>query len=225
MTQSMSEELQRYLDGELPAETLSAELREEARVWDVFLTDIRAAGPTGAPVGLESRVVRAVLAVPPPPVWKRAIAWWIHPRPIRVSPLAGLAAAAGIILMVVGTPAVREGAEPVAEQTGEPLGATAATTGDVPSVYVPFHLEAPTARSVSLAGDFTGWSPQVTLEDADGDGVWRALVPLPPGVHEYMFVVDESTWVTDPHAERHADDSFGNRNAVLAIAEPQSSGT
>jgi hypothetical protein len=39
-------------------------------------------------------------------------------------------------------------------------------------------------------------------------------------MHQYMFVIDGSEWVTDPGAERWSDDGFGNRNAVVAVAPP-----
>jgi len=48
-------------------------------------------------------------------------------------------------------------------------------------------------------------------------------VPVLPGVHEYMFIVNGDTWVTDPRADRYVDDGFGNRNAVLAVASPSRS--
>ena len=87
-------------------------------------------------------------------------------------------------------------------------------------VYVQFSFEAPEAQSVSVAGDFEGWAGSHTLEDLDGDGVWTGRIPLRPGVHAYMFIVDETDWITDPHAQRYADDGFGNRNAILAVAAP-----
>ena len=87
-------------------------------------------------------------------------------------------------------------------------------------VYVQFALEAPSAQSVAVAGDFDGWTGSHTLDDADGDGVWTGRVPLQPGVHAYMFLVDGSTWMTDPRAQRYSEDGFGNRNAILAVAIP-----
>ncbi|MFQ5679866.1 MAG: glycoside hydrolase family 13 [Gemmatimonadota bacterium] len=216
----MREELHRFLDGELAEQELPEELRAEARAWEAFLTEVRGLGPAGAPADLESRVVRAILASPPTPVWRRAWKWWVSPRPVRVAPLAGLAAAAVVALAVL---LPRTGGPTAGPPIG-PAALTGAAGTSVQSVYVQFLLDAPAASSVSLAGDFTDWTPQVELQDLDGDGIWTALVPLTPGVHEYMFVVDGSTWVTDPYAERYADDGFGNRNAVLAIATPQSSG-
>jgi 1,4-alpha-glucan branching enzyme len=87
-------------------------------------------------------------------------------------------------------------------------------------VYVQFDLEAPNAQSVSVAGDFDGWAGRYSLEDPDGDGTWTGRVPLEPGVHAYMFLVDGTEWMTDPDAQRYAEDGFGNRNAILAVAGP-----
>jgi hypothetical protein len=35
-----------------------------------------------------------------------------------------------------------------------------------------------------------------------------------------MFLVDGAEWMTDPEAQRYAEDGFGNRNAILAVAAP-----
>jgi 1,4-alpha-glucan branching enzyme len=88
-------------------------------------------------------------------------------------------------------------------------------------VYVQFVLDAPGAVSVAVSGDFNEWDRGAhRLDDPDGDGVWTGRVPVRPGIHEYMFVIDGERWVTDPGAQRYADDGFGNRNAVLAVPEP-----
>ena len=91
------------------------------------------------------------------------------------------------------------------------------------TIYVQFMLEAPSAQSVAVAGDFNSWMPELVLTDPDGDGVWSGRVALKPGVHQYMFVIDGSQWLTDPGAGRYVDDGFGNRNAVLVIPEPATS--
>jgi len=36
-------------------------------------------------------------------------------------------------------------------------------------------------------------------------------------IYEYMLVVDDGKWVTDPNAKVYADDGFGSKNAVLFI--------
>ena len=142
------------------------------------------------------------------PSWSRLLDWWVHPRAVRVRPLIGLAAAAAIaaFLLVPGP----------TETPGEPAAAATALVGE-DAVNVQFRLEAPEARSVALAGDFNGWTPDIELTDPDGDGIWSGRVTLPAGVHKYMFVVDGDQWITDPLAERYTEDGYGNRNAVIAI--------
>ena len=115
------------------------------------------------------------------------------------------AAVAVVVLMPNGTPVER------------PLGPVVVT-----EILVEFSLEAPGATTVAVAGDFSGWESDFVLEDADGDGTWTGRVPITPGLHKYMFVIDGTDWVTDPGAQRYSDDGFGNRNAVLAVSPPAS---
>jgi Carbohydrate-binding module 48 (Isoamylase N-terminal domain) len=199
----LREELQAYLDGEIGLEELPEELRAEARAWDGLLVDVASGAPSGAPLGFDTRVMRGIessTAAAPLPRWA---SWLLRPRTISVSPAGGLVVAAVIALLVVRP------------WTGQPVPVD---PGVQPAhVYVQFSLEAPAATRVDLVGDFNEWAPTIALEDLDGDGVWTASVPLQAGVHEYMFVLDGSDWVTDPFAELHVDDGFGQENAVVAI--------
>lgn len=56
----MKTELHRYLDGELPRESLPDELREAAERWDRFIFRLRASGATAAPPEVADGVCRAV---------------------------------------------------------------------------------------------------------------------------------------------------------------------
>jgi 1,4-alpha-glucan branching enzyme len=81
-----------------------------------------------------------------------------------------------------------------------------------------FELEAPDARKVCLVGNFNGWEVcRTPLVRNVETGEWSLEVPLPPGRHEYMFVLDDESWVTDPEAPVHVDDGFGNVNAVVFL--------
>lgn len=218
----MREELQAYLDGEIALEELPEELRGKARTWQEILSIVRAESPAEVPADLASRVMESIGSEAPAraegrpaetvsaeageearPGWRTAVEWLVRPRTIRVSPLAGALATAALVLVFVLAGGLGEAPQ------GPPEAAR---------VYVQFSVEAPEARSVAVAGDFTGWTPRQVLQDVDGDGVWTGRVPLQPGVHEYMYVIDGERWVTDPRAERYVDDGFGNRNAVLAVA-------
>ena len=72
------------------------------------------------------------------------------------------------------------------------------------------------AEQVAVAGSFNGWNPEQAPMRREGD-VWVTALVLPPGVHEYMFVVDGTRWVSDPQASEQRDDGFGNANSVLDL--------
>jgi 1,4-alpha-glucan branching enzyme len=90
----------------------------------------------------------------------------------------------------------------------------AAASSHADTVYVRFEINAPTAHDVHLAGDFSGWQPNVSLVKDKG-GTWVATVPVAVGVHRYQFVVDDA-WQADP-AAGGVDDGFGGRNSVVVV--------
>lgn len=219
----MSDRIRRFLDNEIGLEDLTAEERSEVEAWTSLFSDLEGRWDRSVPTPLEEQVMGELRGRPVPagrepiaaagaPVWKRAVRWLFEPRSVVVRPALVVAGAAAVLALAV-LPLQRE-------QVSTPPQAAASPQAAGPDVYVEFVLEAPDAGSVAVAGDFTGWEPEIALEDPDGDGVWSGRARLGPGVHEYMFVVDDSEWVTDPYAPRYADDGFGNRNAVLAIAGP-----
>ena len=61
-----------------------------------------------------------------------------------------------------------------------------------------FQYSGDAVSSVSLVGDFNGWSPGESPLLLDSAGVWHVVVPLPPGVFQYKFLVDGETHVNDP---------------------------
>lgn len=212
----MRDELQRWLDGEIADEAIPAELREEAeRLRELFETP-RPIGP--APDWIEARVMgglpeRRASAI------RRVLQWVVQPRSMQVRPVTLGAFAAAVLAVLLLWPA--DGAPPVRPTPDSPVR-TAATLGDDGRVYVQFVYVAPEAGAVTVAGDFNEWAPEgFELRDPDGDGVWTGRLPLTQGLHKYMFVVD-GEWVTDPLAERHVDDGFGNRNALIDVNQPGS---
>ncbi|MBX3132526.1 MAG: isoamylase early set domain-containing protein [Gemmatimonadaceae bacterium] len=167
----------------------------------------RVAAPLKAPVALRADFEARVMAQ----VAEAARPWWRRRRQIALSPLGGLALAAGFgALMVLG---------------GYGLGARQAASAPsaAPGVQiVRFVLDAPDAQSVMLAGDFNGWSRVATpMEAVDGTGRWAVTLTLPFGRHEYAFVVDGERWVADPYAQT-ARDEFGQESSVMRLeAEPR----
>lgn len=143
-------------------------------------------------------------------VWQ----WLTRPRTVAVSPLAGLAMAAGVAAVMVL--AARDGdVAPVPATEMVPAAAEAAS-GEQMTKFV---FVAPGASSVAILGDFNDWeegaSPLRPLEE----GVWTISIPLAPGRYQYTFVIDGTTWVADPLAPRTFEDDFGRPNSVITVGE------
>ena len=141
--------------------------------------------------------------------------WWVTRRTYALSPLAGLALAAGIALVAAtSTLALARRAAPPARAT--PVAAVAAVHDTVQLVR--FVFADSSARSVSLVGDFNGWSRRETpLHATAKAGVWAVSVPLAAGRHEYAFIVNGKRWVADPLSPRNHDE-FGTESSVLMLA-------
>jgi hypothetical protein len=203
----MNNELSEYLDGERELEELSPEAQAEAEAWRRLTGEMKADEPRQAPVWMENAVMSQIALADAPK--ENFLGWLLRPRTIRLSPLSSLAMAAAAVAVIALLP--NGGSQ--APQPGP--GAVAVT-----EILVEFSLEAPGATTVAVAGDFSGWESEFVLDDADGDGIWTGRIPIEPGVHQYMFVINGTDWVTDPRAQRYSDDGFGNRNAVLAVSPP-----
>ncbi len=140
-------------------------------------------------------------------------AWWSAPS-IRVSPLAGLAAAASIAGLVrIVTPPVQSPAPtPI---VAAPTVAQSEVVHDTVT-YVRFVFVGD-ARSVALVGDFNAWgATPVQLTSSGSPKAWSASVPLPKGRHEYAFIVDGKQWVADQFAPTSSDE-FDAPSSVITI--------
>ncbi len=203
----MNDELNEYLDGDRELEELSPEAQAEAEMWRRLTGQMKADEPRQAPVWMENAVMSQIALADAPK--DSVFGWLLRPRTIRLSPLTSLAMAAAAVAVFVMVP--NRAPEVL------PPGPVAVT-----EILVEFSLDAPGATTVAVAGDFSGWESDFVLDDANGDGIWTGRIPITPGVHKYMFVIDGTDWVTDPRAQRYSDDGFGNRNAVLAVTPPAS---
>jgi Glycogen recognition site of AMP-activated protein kinase len=207
----MNDHIHQHLDGDRAA--LSPDERAAAdafaRTLDAAAAHLRA---VPAP-DLAARVMAALPArAPAVPAWRKAAEWLWNPRPVRLifRPAYAFAGAAFAAVAAVLVPTLDRGdAAPVAVTAPAPTSAA-------PVVYVQFRLESAQARQVALAGTFTGWQPTLQLEEKE-PGVWTALVPLKPGVHDYVFVVDGERWMPDPNAPQQVDDSFGGTNSRISL--------
>lgn len=150
------------------------------------------------------RLVRRIRAEPPRSTMRHGIAllpWW-----------AALAAAAVAFAVGLGTGRATKPTTTTAAQ-----GAFA--SADLAQRPVEFVFVAPTARNVSLVGDFNGWDAKATpMRRADGRTTWSVAVQLPAGRHVYAFVVDGDAWVADPQAPIAPEQWYGQRNSVIIVA-------
>ena len=84
------------------------------------------------------------------------------------------------------------------------------------------HPEA--AQEVFVAGSFNDWDARATPMERGPDGDWEVALELPPGRHEFKFLID-GEWCCEPGCDsRKADcekcvpNSFGTMNRVIDIA-------
>ncbi len=170
------------------------------------------------------RVVSRILGVVDgrPRRWWRAVTW--PSTPFSLAATATLAAA-GLLLGFLSREAA-DGPFRAAPDVNVP-GAQmlpvvpASRTGEAMPVPVQFTLRGVRASQVALVGDFNGWSQTATpLEPGTSADTWSVTVPLSAGRHQYAFVVDGRTWMTDPRAQRAQDLDFGRENSVLIVQAP-----
>lgn len=81
---------------------------------------------------------------------------------------------------------------------------------------VPFHTTLPEAADVRVTGDFSRWTRAgVRLHD-DGHGLWRTMLLLPRGAHQYRLLVD-GVWADHAEATGRIRNVFGTTNCVLTV--------
>ena len=202
MSDRLSPEVQRFLDGDRSVELTDDQLREARALGDAV--EAYASRVQAPDAQMDAAVMHAVRQRAS---MKRARGWrWLfQPRSVAVRPVwVPLMAAAAVAIIWVSS---RGPVPPTAPQ------ASVASTAD--TIYVRFELAAPGAHTVSLAGSFNAWVPDgLPLTRRDG-GVWSITVPLRIGEYEYQFLVDGTEWVPDPEAHGEVDDGFGGHNSVL----------
>jgi hypothetical protein len=196
-------DLSRYLDGELVKAELPEELRREAEGFERLMAQVDR-GAARLPYSIREAVMERVRASQVA-WWQRSWSWVATPRTLRVSPLAGVLAAAAVAAMVI-----------FARPTFGPVGG-ASVTQSSQMVPVRFVFQAPGASRVAVTGEFARWDPSGVAMKQTSEGTWMAEIELPAGLHHYAFVVDGTRWAPDPNAASQVDDGFGKQNSVLLV--------
>src|SRR5436309_2508685 len=81
---------------------------------------------------------------------------------------------------------------------------------------VTFSYNAPEAKSVLLAGEFTNWQHAPLELKQNKAGAWKIAVSLPRGRYQYRFVVD-GEWRDDPQCIHRQPNGFGGQNCVCIV--------
>jgi len=145
-------------------------------------------------VEVPSRLTRSILDALPAEVYR--------PSPLRRALVYGGAPLAVVLLLAVGFL----------------LKGRFSLRSSMAEHEIELALAAPQATSVAVVGDFNNWNPQRTrLIRASHEGLWRARLKLPPGVYQYSFVIDGTTWVRDPQSKTVLSDGFGGENSVFIV--------
>jgi hypothetical protein len=135
----------------------------------------------------------------------------LSPRRVFIRPLPwSLAATAALLVAGIFGAQVARVDEP----------SEAALVGDaLTPPHVQFVLISPSAKKVSVVGDFNAWDRSAETYQAShrGGGVWTVTAPVPPGHHRYSFVVDDTMWVADPNAPAASDNDFGVPKSALVV--------
>ncbi len=82
---------------------------------------------------------------------------------------------------------------------------------------IQFRFDAPAAREVLLAAEFTNWDKAPIKLIKGGGGVWHTKLSLAPGRHLYRFLVD-GEWRDDPSCPGRVPNPFGTANSVVEIS-------
>lgn len=82
---------------------------------------------------------------------------------------------------------------------------------------VRFELLAEPGAKVFVAGTFNGWdSSQSPMKENPNSGRYVAEVKVPPGRHEYKFVINDN-WQVDPNCSEWVPNGCGSLNSVISV--------
>jgi hypothetical protein len=163
------------------------------------------------PPGLEKRILGAI-ARQDDPLLRRIMAWARRPVEIRLTLQPWKLAPAMACLIIAGYATL------ALLLPGKRMAPMAPADPSVSEglVRLEFVLDQPGAETVALIGSFNGWQRETgQMQPVPGSHSWRIVVDVPPGRHEYAFLVDGSTLLSDPQAAFAQSDGFGSTNSIV----------
>lgn len=81
---------------------------------------------------------------------------------------------------------------------------------------VKFETNAEHGSEVYLTGSFNNWDSTSIGMKHNGDGCYEAAIKLPPGRHEYKFVVN-GVWQADQRCQQWVPNAVGSINSVVEV--------
>ncbi len=187
-------------------------------------------------ISLDTRVDAALRAMAETPFVAPEVASRVAARAVLANaPVARVAGrtmkvAAMLTVVAVGTAVLSMSYESSEVQrspaiAGLPARITSATPARLTPVKatgarpIVFELDAPTAHSVQVLGDFNQWSRNADAMERGADGRWRVTTMLPPGRYVYAFLVDGRRFRSDPVRDAVEDRDFGVTGSELVVGE------
>ena len=80
-----------------------------------------------------------------------------------------------------------------------------------------FQVRTNPGNEVFLSGSFNNWNREAKkLKDITGDGDYSISIFLPPGRHEYKFVIN-GEWQVDPECPDWVVNKYGTLNSVIDV--------
>jgi hypothetical protein len=102
-----------------------------------------------------------------------------------------------------------------------PAGGEGGAGGDgsgCASPTISFSYTDSAATTVAVYGSFDGWSAAAATPLVKGSaGVWNGSLPLAPGTYQYKFIVDGTSYVSDPANPDGVPDGFGHENSLVTV--------
>lgn len=90
---------------------------------------------------------------------------------------------------------------------------------DGPGGSVQFAIDAPSAGSITLVGDFNDWDPSGTPLQRGPAGRWVVDLALKPGRYRYGYLVNGHTWMADTRRPATPDPDFAEPTSLLTVQE------
>ena len=178
--------------------------QKKTRLEDVIIHGIQHSPEADPPADLALRIMDGLKPLRPS-AWLRFRLWLVRPQVLTIRPLQAIPAMAVVVaLLVLAVFPLNRGEDD--------MGPRMATVRFI------LHDGGMEARNVSVVGSFNNWRADRSIMWYSSDTkAWILEAELPPGDHEYLFLVNGEKLVPDPDAPMTSDDGFGNRNSIVFV--------